>query len=157
MSSRKVRRPDGSFSPRRIDVFTLDGPRTLTAQSGTEFQSIINTGKDATTWIGHLVPSRGRMVVNFNGNFTGDQVQVSVMDEGKPLFPSVATFQPTTNGGSFSYTFVARGTRDAACHYIDPVWRLASTGGSATITDMVVTITYRRDVKVGDQPLACPA
>ena len=153
----QVTRPDGSFSPTRTDVFTLDGPRTLGAGASTEFASIVNTGRTATTWVGYLVPSRGRMVVTFNGNFTGEAVRLRMVDDGTALYPAETTFAPQADGGSFSYTFVARGSRRAGCHYIDPQWRKVAGGGAATITDMVVTITYTRDTTVGKQPLACPA
>ena len=153
----QVTRPDGSFSPTRTDVFTLDGPRTLNSAASTDFASIVNTRRTATTWVGYLVPSRGRMTVTFNGNFTGDPVRLRVVDDGATLYPSETTFAPQANGGSFSYTFVARGSRRAGCHYIDPQWRTSPAGGTVTITDMVVTITYTRDTTIGKDPLPCPA
>ena len=150
-----VGRPDGSFNPKRVDVFTDDGPRTLDTASD-EFVSIRNTGQTSSTWTGYLVPSSGPMTVTVSGNFTGDPVQLRVTDEDQVLYPEVASFEPDPDGASFSYTFAARGSRDAACHYIDPEWRLTRPNGSVTMEAMVVTITYRRDTKRGNQPIGCP-
>ena len=151
----QVTQPDGSFTPTRVDVFTLDGARTLEGEQ--EFLSIVNTGVDATTWAGYLLHAQGRMTVTFSGNFTGDPFELRITDGNDVLYPASTTFAPDNDSGSFSYTFAAKGSRKADCHYIDPEWRSTNPGGSTTITEMVVTITYRRDTTRGDQPIACPA
>ena len=151
-----VGRPGGSFKPKRVDVFTDNGPRTLETGSD-EFVSIINTGQPSTTWAGYQISGRGLMTVTFSGNFTGDPFQLRITDRGQVLYPEVTSFEPRPDGGSFSYTFVARGSRNANCHYIDPEWRLARPNGSVTMDNMVVTITYHRDITRSDgRPVPCP-
>lgn len=144
--------PDGDVAPDRVSILTLED-KTLEGTE-TDFQSIYNTGLTATTWFGKLVLARGRMVINLSATVEGGPVDFRVTKSRRVLFPGAVHIDPQRNSTSFSYTFIARGSKDGSCHYIDPEWRAA--GGSAvTLTNLVMTITYNRDVTRDGKPIAC--
>ena len=94
---------------------------TTTSSSFTS-QRIRDRGSISSTELFSNVGPGARARVYFDQTafaFTGDPIGLRVVDDGATLYPSEATFAPQANGGSFSYTFVATGSRRAAWHYID--------------------------------------
>lgn len=89
------------------------------------------------------VASRGRVVVTFSANFSGAAVAIRAVKAGeRVLIPGPATFQPTAESASFSFTFMARhGVRDCTLYALE--WRSPS-GQRVHLKAADVTITYRR-------------
>jgi hypothetical protein len=89
------------------------------------------------------VLAKGGMAATVSGNFTGNPVEIRVKDGGKVFKPGRAHFDPAAGTTSFSFSFVAPGSRVPACHSITVEWR-SPTGAAVTFKRGDLILSYRK-------------
>jgi hypothetical protein len=98
---------------------------------------------------GLSIPSTGRLIFTFSGNFSHAPVELRVIDTGAPangqiLAPGPASFAPTKNGHSFSFTWESPGGKrnDTCATPLRMEWR-SPTGEEVRLHHSHVVVQFQ--------------